>query len=198
MNADITDARLLPEAEEKENLPRGKPKRSPTQTPGEPSILRELLSLLTKIAVICGAAVLIFTFLYGLHRNAEPDMDPAVKDGDLVIFYRLDKTYVAGDLLLLSYKGKKQVRRVIATAGDTVDITENGLIINGALQQELNIYKRTPRYAEGTELPVTLGEGQVFVLGDNRENATDSRVYGAADTKDSLGTVIAVIRRRNL
>jgi signal peptidase I len=166
--------------------------------PAEPSVLRELLSLLAKIAAVALVCVLVTTFLYGLHRNADADMVPAVKDGDLVVFYRIDKDYAAGDLLLLRFQGKTQVRRVVATEGDAVDITENGFTINGALQQELYIYERTLRYAEGARLPVTLGEKEVFVLGDSRENATDSRVYGAVNTKDTLGTVIAVIRRRNL
>jgi signal peptidase I len=147
---------------------------------------------------MCIAVVLVFTFIYGLHRVTDADMNPAVKDGDIVIFYRLDKDYTASDLLLLSFRGQRRVARVIATEGDTVDITENGLTINGAFQQELNIYEQTRRYAEGAELPVTLDESQVFVLGDSRRNATDSRIYGAVNTNDTLGTVIAVIRRRNL
>jgi signal peptidase I len=163
-----------------------------------PPVWRELLSLLVKLAAICAAFALAFTFLYGLHRNPDPDMTPAVKDGDLVLFYRLDKDYAAGELLVLSFRGQKQVRRVVAAAGDTVDITENGLTVNGALQQELNIYEDTQRYEDGTTLPVTLAEGEVFVLGDSRENATDSRVYGPVNVRDTLGTVIAVIRRRNL
>jgi signal peptidase I len=166
--------------------------------PPVPSVLRELLSLLGKIAAIALAAALAFTFVYGLHRASGGDMAPAIKDGDLVLFYRLDRDYAAGDLLLLSYQGARQVARVIATQGDTVDVTERGLMINGSYQQEPGIYEETPRYEQGAELPITLGESQVFVLGDSRGGATDSRVYGAVDTDDTLGTVIAVMRRRNL
>jgi signal peptidase I len=125
-------------------------------------------------------------------------MNPSVKDGDLVLFYRLNKKYHAGDLLLLSFQGKSQVRRVIATAGDTVDITGEGLVINGALQQERSIYSPTQRYAEGISFPLTLEEGQVFVLGDARGNAADSRIYGPVNIKDTRGSVIAVLRRRSL
>jgi signal peptidase I len=170
---------------------RGHPRASPTA-------LRELLALLIKIAVICAIAVLVFTFLYGLHRSAAPDMVPSIKDGDLVMYYRLDRDYAAGDLAVLDFRGERQIRRVVAKEGDTVDITEYGLVINGAIQQEMGIYEKTERYEDGTELPVTLGEGQIFLLGDARENATDSRIYGAVDEKDTLGTVITVIRRRNL
>jgi len=161
-------------------------------------VARELLPLLIKIVAILAVATLVFTFLYGLTRNTDPDMAPAVKDGDLVLFYRLDKDYAIGDLLLLGFQGNQQVRRVIAKAGDTVDITEAGLVINGAIQQEPGINQTTRRYQDTVSFPLTVGQGQVFVLGDSRENATDSRVYGPVNTDDTLGTVITIIRWRGL
>ena len=170
-----------------------------TQTrPPAPSVWRELGLLAIKIAAIVICFLLIFTFLYGFHRNTDPDMFPMVKDGDLVLFYRLDKDYSIGDLLLLDFQGERQVRRVIAVAGDVVDITEHGLIINGAMQHEPEIFQKTWRYDNGVYFPLTVGEGQVFVLGDARENAIDSRIYGTVNTRDTLGTVITVIRRRGL
>ena len=164
----------------------------------EPSVWRDLLNLILKITAICVAFVLIFTFVYGLHRNTDPDMAPMVKDGDLLMFYRLDKDYAIGDLLVLEFQGAHEIRRVVAKAGDRVDITEDGLIVNGAIQQEPEIFQQTRRYDNGLEFPLTVGEGQVFVLGDARDNATDSRVYGPVDTEDTFGTVITVIRRRHL
>lgn len=163
-----------------------------------PSLLKDVLFLLAKVAVIIIVFLLIFTFLFGLCRNTDMSMAPSVKDGDLVMFYRLDKTYAAGDTILLTFQGQTQVRRIIATAGDVVDITEEGLLVNGALLQEPEIYQQTQCYADGITFPLTVGEGQVFVLGDARESATDSRVYGAVDIKDTLGKVIAVLRRRNI
>ena len=85
---------------------------------------------------------------------------------------------------------------MVATAGDVVDITEEGLMINGALQQEHEIYEQTQRYDTGVEFPMELKEGQIFVLGDSRENASDSRVYGAVDVHDTLGKVMTIVRRR--
>jgi len=178
-------------------VPKPIPEPAPQRSP-EPSVWRELGALGIKIAVIIACALLLFTGVYGLHRSAEPGMNPAVKDGDLVIFYRFDKKYRAGDLILLSFQGKKQVRRVIATAGDTVDITGDGLMINGALQQEHGIYQKTQRYAQGVSFPLVLEEGQVFVLGDAREGAADSRIYGPVNAKNTQGTVITIFRRRSL
>lgn len=161
-------------------------------------LYKEILFLLLKIVGIALVFMLIFTFMYGLTRNAESAMSPAIKDGDLVMYYRLDKDYVLGDVLLLEFEGKMQARRVVAVAGDSVDITENGLIVNGAIQQESNIYEVTERYADGIEFPIVVGEGQVFVLADAREGATDSRVYGAVNIKDTLGTVMTILRRRSI
>jgi len=162
-----------------------------------PSVWRELGGLGIKIAIICIATVLTFTFLYGFHRNVDPDMTPMVKSGDLVLFYRLGRDYAIGDLLLLDFQGERQVRRVVAREGDTVDITENGLVINGSIQQEPEIFEETWQYENGISFPITVGAGQVFVLGDAREGATDSRVYGPINVEDTLGTVITIIRRRN-
>ena len=158
---------------------------------------KDLVSLLLKAAVIAMAFVLLFTFLFGLIRYQEPSMDPAIKDGDLVIFYRYTKVgYLPQDVIVLERNGKMQVRRVVATAGDVVDITENGLSINGSIQQETGIYQKTERYVDGVDFPLTVLDGQVFVLGDSRGGATDSRIYGSVEIKDTLGKVIAVIRRR--
>ena len=162
-----------------------------------PTVLQELAGLGFKIAIIVLTLILTFTFVFGFHRNTDPDMTPMIKAGDLVMYYRLDKNYSIGDLLVLEFDGELQVRRVIAKAGDLVDIDERGLKINEAWQQELEIYQETWRYEEGIDFPVTVGPGQVFVLGDERESATDSRMYGAVDVENTRGTVVTVIRRRN-
>lgn len=168
------------------------------EEPVEVSLLKEVLLLLLKIGAILLVFVAIFTLVYGLSRNVDASMMPAAKDGDLVMFYRLDKNYAIKDVLVLEYQGQKQVRRVVAAEGDVVDITEDGLIINGALQQENEIYMETQRYEEGVEFPLTVAAGQVFVLGDNRLNATDSRIYGAVEIRDTLGKVMTILRRRNI
>lgn len=164
-----------------------------------PSLLSDLLFLLLKIGIIALFVVIIFTFFFGIVQVRDNAMDPAVKDGDLVIYYRLDKNYVANDLAVLEKQGKTQVRRVVGIDGDKIDINrDNGLEINGYPQQEDNIYTETLPVVGKTKFPLTVGTEQVFVLGDNRKYAVDSRTYGCVDKSDTKGKVIAVIRRRNL
>ena len=167
--------------------------------PDERAVWKELLFLLGKIAVIALVFALLFTLVYGIMPSREPSMAPAIKDGDLVIFYRYNKNrYQPQDAIVLKYDGQMQARRIIATAGDTVDIRQEGLWINGALQQEGEAYSVTERYQSGVSFPLTVPEGQIFVLGDNRSGAADSRIYGCVDIERTLGKVMTVIRRRNI
>ena len=162
------------------------------------TLTQDVLYLLLKIAIIAVVVVLLFTFMFGILRVTDIAMDPSIQDGDVVMWYRLDKGYVASDPVVVSYEGEQQVRRVVAVAGDTVDITEDGLLINGSLVQEQNVFGDTLHYEDGITLPITIEDGQVFVLGDGRENSIDSRLYGAVDIKDTLGKVMTIIRRRNI
>lgn len=164
-----------------------------------PPVWKDLLFLLLKIASIALVFTVLFTCLFGITRYQEPSMAMAIKDGDLVIYYQYTQAgYLPQDVVMLEYNGQLQARRVVATAGDTVDITEDGLLINGALQQESGIYQKTERYQEGVDFPLTVPEGQIFVLGDNRTGATDSRIYGCVKVQDTLGKVMTVIRRRSI
>ena len=155
--------------------------------------------LLIKIGSIFLVFLLVFTFVFGITRYQDFSMDPAIKDGDVVIFFRYKgRVYEPGDAIALKKEGETQVRRVIATAGDTVDIANGGLWINGALQQEIGIYQETERYQDGADFPLTVPEGEVFLLGDHRYGAVDSRIYGCVKVEDTLGKVMTVIRRRGI
>lgn len=164
----------------------------------ETTIAQDIVQLLLKISIIILAVFLIFTFLYGIVRINDVSMKPAIKDGDLVMYYRLDKRFISGDVAVFEDDGKTTTGRVVAVAGDTVDITKNGLKINGAEQISQDIYFDTTQFKNGVDFPITVGEDQIFLLGDNRPQASDSRIYGCINIKDVRGKVIAVIRSRGI
>lgn len=162
------------------------------------SMKEDLLFLGAKIMLFLVLLVITFGVVFGVHRNIGDDMNPVCKNGDLLLYYRLQKEYQANDLVVIEKNREKEVRRIIAKEGDRVDITENGLEINGYLQQENNIYMDTLPYKEGIQFPVTVGQGEYFVLGDNRTNAKDSRIYGVVKKKEIKGGVIALLRRSEM
>lgn len=165
------------------------------------SLTEDLLNLILKIAVIVGVFWLLFLFVFGLQRVSETGMSPSIKPEDLIMYYRLDKSYEVLDPVILKVGDEIQVRRVMARAGDVVDVTEKGLTVNGSLQSGLEkdfVRGETLPYKDGITYPVTLKQGEIFVLGDNREDAEDSRVYGPVKEKNTLGTLMWDLRRRNL
>ena len=179
------------------NKKRGQKATDSSKKKAKTSVLSDVLLLLLKILIIILIFVLLFTFLFGATRLNDISMEPNVKSGDLVVYYRLDKNYVATNCVAYKYQGKTYVMRVVATAGDTVDMTADGMTINGALQSEPDPSQETLPYEGGVEFPVKLKTGQVFLMGDNRENSVDSRVFGAVQSRDTLGEVMTIIRRRN-
>lgn len=162
------------------------------------SILSDLLFLTVKIAVTTVLLAVLFLFVFGIHRCADNTMQPSMQYGDLIFYYRLQKNYKLSDVVVLEQDGEEQVRRVVAAAGDEVNITEDGLYINGHLQQEEKIYTETFPDREGISFPVTVGENEYFVLGDNRPNVEDSRLYGTVSQENIKGLVVTFLRRRDL
>ena len=62
------------------------------------SFKKDLIFLLLKILLIICVMFLIFSFVYGIARTNDISMKPAIKDSDLVLYYRLDKNFVSGDV----------------------------------------------------------------------------------------------------
>lgn len=170
------------------------------QAEAEPQSLRkEVLLLVLKFSMITAFLLLAFTLVFGIVRVKDDSMAPALKEGDLAVYYRLQNTYLKSDLAAYAHDGETQIRRVVAITGDKVNVTADGLRINGYLQQEKYTYgTETLPYKNGTEFPLTLHKDRSFLMADNRENAVDSRVYGAVERSRMKGKVFFVIRHKQL
>ena len=148
---------------------------------------------------------ILFFQVIGIIRMPTEDMYPRIDLGDTLLIYRLDKNVADQDIIVIEKEtpdseGKKNmyVLRVIATEGDTVEITEDRLLINGHAVIESNIFYETFRYDGFTEYPITLKKDECFVLADRRNGGEDSRYFGIINKKDIVGTVITIIRRSKL
>lgn len=169
-----------------------------TAQASRPSLLSDIAALLFKISAFAALFVILLSFVFGAFRYSDVSMSPRIDDGDMVIDYRLDKAYQARDVVAFTYEDARTVSRVVAVEGDEVDITADGLVINGSLQQEAGIVGKTTQVAGGVTFPLTVGAGQVFLLGDNREEAIDSRVFGCVDVADTEGKMVALLRTRGI
>jgi len=134
-----------------------------------------------KVAVVCLMAF-VFVWFFGQQVSTVGDsMKPALENGDVVLVNRViynAKKPKRGDVVVFKPKGNENVhyyiKRVIGLPGETVEIKDERIYIDGELLEE--DYQTTTLEDSGylTE-PVTLDEDEYFVLGDDRENSEDSR-----------------------
>lgn len=150
---------------------------------------------ITKLITIVVIVFLMLQFVFGFKLMPNIDMTPRISAADLLVYYRLDKEPIAGDVIVFKHEEQEYVLRVVAKGGDEVNISENGLIINGAIQGASNIFYSTGVYEEGISFPVKLEEDEFFVLGDLREGAMDSRYFGPIKLGDIKGKVFVLLRR---
>ena len=155
-------------------------------------------SLVGSVLVV----VAIFTFVIRMMGVDGHSMLNTLQHGDrlLVVNSMLYHDYKYGDIVILRKDGVFDddpiVKRVIAVEGQAVDIdfAEGIVYVDGeALEED---YIREPTYtAEGTEFPLTVPEGSIFVMGDNRNGSSDSRDYrlGTVDTRYVIGKAAFLI-----
>lgn len=173
---------------------------TPEDRAAEAAKLRKgYLALARRVVLVAAMFWLLFGVVFMLARVQGNEMFPAVKDGDLVLAYRLQQSCTKNDVVVYQADGVTHVGRVLALAGDVVNITEDGtLMVNGTTQSGEILYPTYPASAAGLSYPYTVPEGSVFILADYRTNAADSRNFGAIRMRDVKGTVLALLRRRGL
>ena len=163
--------------------------------PWQKSLLLYIQDLSSLLAII----IVVFLLLFRVVVVSGSSMNNTLYNGDYLllinnVFYGDPK---AGDVIVASKDSFKDgapiVKRIIATEGQTVYIDfENGIVyVDGNAIEEPYIIGSTVDF-EGVRFPVTVDEGCVFVMGDNREDSTDSRdpSIGLIDEREIIGKVV--------
>lgn len=155
------------------------------------------VSLFFRIILLTAAGYMLFTYVFLLTQAKGNGMFPAVKDGDLIIGFRMQQEYAKNDVIVYEMDGSFQIGRIVARETDVVTLDESGtLYVNGTAQSGEILY---PTYRkDGLEYPYRVPEDAVFVLGDYRTQTQDSRDFGAIQMKAVEGKVITILRRRGL
>lgn len=160
----------------------------------------KLRNLIIELVVVIVFLLLVFNFVFGVTVQHGNDMYPAIKDGDLIVYYR---THSFTNTEAVVYRSEDRIctGRIAAGPGTCIGCTSDmqmtfdGLYLPASYSD--GIYSRTYA-AEGEKLPFTVRENAFFILGDNREDAEDSRIQGQISKRNIKGRIVTVIRRRQI
>ena len=155
--------------------------------------------LLIGVFVWCICIWALLHRMYGVSVVSGNSMRPSFYSGDVVIYRRgVPKEPEYGDVLIIRswLDGEKDyLKRVAGLPGDVVEVDDRGYLLrNGQEARENEIlhgYQQPDAYVP---MPYQVPDDTFFCLGDNRPVSLDSRVFGAAERKQVLGKVVAVLR----
>jgi signal peptidase I len=153
-------------------------------------MLRSLVEIVVIVAAAFVLALLIQQFVVKPFSIPSQSMEPTLTNGDRVLVARFSYRFGApkrGDIIVFhppTSPKEEYIKRVVGLAGDRVAVHDGKLWINGEAQDEPYI-KETPMV--GTFPEVTVPEGAVFAMGDNRNNSGDSRFFGPVPLSSILG-----------
>lgn len=137
----------------------------------------EIKDWIISILIAIVLAFFIRYFIVELYMVEGPSMRPTLVNGERLVVNKFIYRFKAperGEVLVFRYPrdpSRDFIKRVIGVAGDTVEIKDSRVLLNGQLLNEPYILERT----RGSYPAVNVPEGHIYVMGDNRNNSEDSR-----------------------
>lgn len=150
--------------------------------------------IISKIYMLLLVALLILVTIYLLFYNTAevsgPSMNPTFENGDFILIQKSIKNLKTYDKVVVYSKDldKELCKRVIGLPSDTVVISNGILRVNNKTIKEPYLLEQA--WDDGTSVNIKLKENEVFVMGDNRNNSTDSRELGCLNLSDVDGIIV--------
>lgn len=140
--------------------------------------------------IIIGIAILIRTFVVTPVQVDGLSMYSTLDDNEILILKKYDKSFSRFDVIVFKHNKSRLIKRIIGLPGDTLEYKNNKLYINGKYVKEkfLTNGQITSDFSLKDYGYEKIPEGYYFVMGDNRTNSIDSRVFGLVSKEEIYGT----------
>lgn len=156
---------------------------------------------LGKYFIIIAVAILLFHyFLFTIFIVSGQSMEPNFYDKEVVFVSRINlftNHFTRGAPMVLRFPGdpqhSKYIKRLIALPGDTIEIKDNAIYVNANKLPESYIPADFTTKTPTAQSKWVLDKDEYFLVGDNRMNSSDSRVWGVAQKNDMIGPVAMIL-----
>lgn len=152
---------------------------------------RVLRSTVYILVTVAAAAILAATLWLPVLQIYGNSMTPTLKDGEIIYTVK-SSDLKAGDIVAFYYNNKILVKRMICSAGDWIDIDEDGTVyVNDKELEEPYLVEKALGDCN-IELPYQVPDGKIFVMGDRRSTSVDSRntAVGCVAREQIVGKII--------
>ena len=158
---------------------------------------RAILEIVQALALAVVISVVLNLFVVQVTEVRQRSMEPTLEQNDRVLVSKLDYRFgppLRGDIIVFNPPipdaSIPYVKRVIAVAGESVDLRNGNVFVNGQQIDIPEAHGATQAQAPQIVYPFVVPEGQIFVMGDNRTFSSDSRTFGPVPVGNIIGKVI--------
>ena len=161
---------------------------------------KSILSFVLMVAAVFAFVWLMKTFVYQAYTIPTGSMENTIMVGDMLFAEKISYLHgepEPGDIVTFqdprSSESRVLIKRVIAVGGQTIDIADGMVWIDGeALEEPYVVGVTAPLASYDVSYPYTVPDGCIWVMGDNRQNSSDSRAFGAVSLDNVLERAVFI------
>ncbi|MEI3529692.1 MAG: signal peptidase I [Bacilli bacterium] len=151
--------------------------------------IREIIPYIIVIILV----VLIRSFVVTPIKVDGTSMTPTLNDGEIMLLNKIDHNYKRFDIIVVKYNDTRLIKRIIGLPGEHIKFIDNKLYVDNKVIEDVDLDVKTADFDLNELNYSVVPDDCYFVLGDNRNNSTDSRIIGPIEKSNIIGKTNLVL-----